>query len=412
MRLIREVSSLNVLYDRILHPSTVNLTYFWNFGIYASLCLIIQIVTGIFLAMHYTPEINFAFQSVEHIMRDVNYGWLLRYIHANGASMFFIVVYIHTFRGLYYSSFVYPRQPLWIVGVIILLLMIITGFLGYVLPWGQMSLWGATVITNLVSAVPKIGGDIVAWLWGGPCIGNATLNRFFSLHFFLPFVIAGLVAIHILFLHEFGSNSASGFGIAVPLDFQPFYPYFLIKDIHGIIFFILFFSIFVFFMPNYLGHPDNYIIANPLVTPPHIVPEWYFLPFYAILRAVPDKLGGVVAMISSILILAALPFILYPEVRSMAFRPFSKLLFWYMVLICLLLGWIGGKPVEYPFVEVGQVCSILYFSYFLILSPIIIDLEHFFWENHLYLSRFINTNKLNNLQTRHLYLNYVMFKYR
>lgn len=387
MRFFRQHSITNEILHRIEHPSTINLTYFWNFGIYATLCLVIQIITGIFLAMHYTPEIHLAFNSVEHIMRDVNYGWLLRYIHSNGASMFFIVVYIHIFRGLYYGSFVYPRQPLWGIGVIILLLMIITAFLGYVLPWGQMSFWGATVITNLVSAVPKIGNFIVVWLWGGPSIGNATLNRFFSFHYLLPFIIAALVLIHILLLHEFGSNSATGFGIGVPLDFQPFYPFFLIKDIHGLIFFLIFFSIFVFFMPNTLGHPDNYILANPLVTPPHIVPEWYLLPFYAILRAVPDKLGGVVAMIAAILILIALPFILVPEVRSMAFRPFSRIFFYYIVIICLLLGWVGGKPVEYPFVIFGQVVSVLYFLYFLFLSPILIKIEHFFWDNNLYLRR-------------------------
>jgi ubiquinol-cytochrome c reductase cytochrome b subunit len=396
MRFIKKHSALSELHSRVYHPSTVNLTYFWNFGVYATVCLIIQIITGIFLAMHYTAEINLAFDSVEHIMRDVNYGWLLRYIHANGASMFFIVVYIHTFRGLYYSSFVYPRQLLWCVGVIILLLMILTAFLGYVLPWGQMSFWGATVITNLVSAIPKVGSFIVTWLWGGPSISNATLNRFYSFHYLLPFIIAALVFIHILLLHEFGSNSATGFGLGVPLDFQPFYPFFLIKDLHGLVFFLIFFSVFVFFMPNALGHPDNYILANPLVTPAHIVPEWYFLPFYAILRAVPDKLGGVIAILASILVLLSLPFVLYPEVRSMAFRPFSKIFFWYIVCIALLLGWIGGKPVEYPFVIVGQFCSIMYFVYFLVISPIIIDLEHFFWDNDLYLSKFFNVNNLQN----------------
>jgi quinol-cytochrome oxidoreductase complex cytochrome b subunit len=390
MRFLNKYGVLSEIYSRLYHPSTINLTYFWNFGIYATFCLIIQIITGIFLAMHYIPDINLAFNSVEHIMTDVNYGWLLRYVHANGASMFFILVYIHTFRGLYYSSFVFPRQLLWVVGVILLLLMIITAFLGYVLPWGQMSFWGATVITNLVSAVPKIGNFIVTWLWGGPSINQATLNRFYSFHYLLPFIIFALVVVHILLLHEFGSNSAIGFGLGVPLDFQTFYPFFLIKDLYGVLLFFMFFSVFVFFMPNALGHPDNYILANPLVTPTHIVPEWYFLPFYAILRAVPDKLGGVIAMLAAILVLIALPYILFPEVRSMAFRPFSKFFFWYLVLICLLLGWMGGKPVEHPFVLVSRICSFLYFFYFIILSPILIDLEHFFWDNDLYLSKFKN----------------------
>lgn len=327
MRFLNKYGVLSEIYSRLYHPSTINLTYFWNFGIYATFCLIIQIITGIFLAMHYIPDINLAFNSVEHIMTDVNYGWLLRYVHANGASMFFILVYIHTFRGLYYSSFVFPRQLLWVVGVILLLLMIITAFLGYVLPWGQMSFWGATVITNLVSAVPKIGNFIVTWLWGGPSINQATLNRFYSFHYLLPFIIFALVVVHILLLHEFGSNSAIGFGLGVPLDFQTFYPFFLIKDFYGVLLFFMFFSVFVFFMPNALGHPDNYILANPLVTPTHIVPEWYFLPFYAILRAVPDKLGGVIAMLAAILVLIALPYILFPEVRIMAFRPFSKFFF-------------------------------------------------------------------------------------
>ena len=326
MRFIRTNTLANAIYQTgISYPAPINLTYYWNFGFYALTCLIIQIITGILLAMHYTPEINLAFISVEHIMRDLNYGWLLRYIHANGASMFFIVVYIHTFRGIYYSSFLHPRQGLWVVGVFILLLMIITAFLGYVLPWGQMSFWGATVITNLITAVPVVGKNILIWLWGGFAINNATLNRFFSLHYLLPFIIIGLVGIHILFLHEHGSNNP--LGIISDFDKSPFSPYYIIKDLYGIILFLIFFSIFIFFFPNTLGHPDNYLPANPLVTPPHIVPEWYFLPFYAILRSIPDKELGVIAMLASILSLLTLPFLIKPEIRSLTFRPISKVFF-------------------------------------------------------------------------------------
>jgi len=283
MRLKDRLPLIGTIYESLFsYPAPVNLTYLWNFGIYALVCLTIQIITGLALAMHYAPNIDLAFISVEHIMRDVNYGWLLRYVHANGASMFFIVVYIHMFRGLYYGSFIAPRQMLWIVGVAILLCMIITAFMGYVLPWGQMSFWGATVITNLFSAVPFFGQDIVAWLWGGFSIDNATLNRFYSLHFFLPFVITGLSGIHIALLHITGSNNP--LGISYAGDSNTFSPYYLVKDLYGIFWFLIFFGIFLFFAPNLLGHPDNYTPANPMVTPTHIVPEWYFLPFYAILR--------------------------------------------------------------------------------------------------------------------------------
>jgi len=292
MRLIKKDFLLNAVYNTaVVYPSPANLTYFWNFGIYAMVCLGIQILTGILLAMHYTPNIDLAFISVEHIMRDVNNGWLLRYVHSNGASMFFIVVFMHTFRGLYYGSYLYPRQILWLVGVVILLLMIVTAFMGYVLPWGQMSFWGATVITNLFSAIPYIGKDIVLWLWGGYAIDNATLTRFFSLHYFLPFVIAGLVAIHLIILHEVGSSNPVGVAFK-GIDYVPFTPQFTIKDLYGVLLFIAFYSCFIFFASNVLGHPDNYIPANPMVTPAHIVPEWYLLPFYAILRSIPDKLLG------------------------------------------------------------------------------------------------------------------------
>jgi len=360
-----------------MYPAPSNITYFWNFGIYSLLCLFIQIITGIFLAMHYAPHVNLAFDSVEHIMRDVNYGWLLRYIHANGASMFFIVVYIHTFRGLYYSSFLYPKEALWSVGVIILLIMILTAFMGYVLPWGQMSFWGATVITNFVTAVPFIGTDIVYWIWGGYSIDNATLNRFFSFHFVFPFLILALVGVHIIFLHEFGSNNP--LGVMFGVDAIYMYPYYIIKDLLGVLFFLMFFCFFVFFYPNILGHSDNYIPANPLVTPTHIVPEWYFLPFYAILRSIPNKLFGVLGLLFSILVLLALPYIIVPNVRSLDFRPFSKIVFWFFVLVALLLGWLGAKPASYPYVTIAQIATFFYFFILLIVFPLVAQLENRIW---------------------------------
>jgi quinol-cytochrome oxidoreductase complex cytochrome b subunit len=379
MRFIHSHPLLRIIHGSAIdYPAPTNLTYFWNFGIYALVCLAIQLVTGIALAMHYTPDVNLAFFSVEHIMRDVNAGWLLRYIHANGASMFFIVVYIHTFRGLYFGSYGHPRQFLWIIGAIILLLMIVTAFLGYVLPWGQMSFWGATVITNLFSAIPVVGNDIVLWLWGGYAIDNATLTRFFSLHYLLPIVLSALVVIHLFLLHLTGSNNPLGVDFRV--DELKFYPYYILKDLYGVILFLIFFSIFVFFAPNYLGHPDNYIPANPLSTPAHIVPEWYFLPFYAILRSIPNKLAGVLALAAAIICLFVIPFIHNFEVRSMAFRPLSRYAFWFFVGVALLLGWIGNKPVKYPFVDIGQLCTFLYFAYFLVIVPFIISLETYFWE--------------------------------
>lgn len=387
MRIVKSNFLLKALYYAgINHTTPINLSYLWNFGSLAMLCLVIQIVTGILLAMHYAADINLAFASVEHIMRDVNNGWLIRYMHANGASMFFIVVYAHMFRGIYYTSYIEPRQLVWVVGVVILLLMIITAFMGYVLPWGQMSFWGATVITNLFSAVPYIGKDIVFWLWGGYSIDNATLTRFYALHYLMPFVIAGAVILHIIFLHHAGSNNP--LGIPFTLDSTPFSPYYIIKDVYGVVLFGIFFGVFLFFLPNTLGHPDNYIMANPLVTPAHIVPEWYFLPFYAILRAVPDKLFGVVAMLAAILILAALPFYVRTEVRTLKFRPLSKLFFWFLVFDCFLLGWIGGKPAKYPYVQVGQFLSIFYFVYFIVLLPSLERLETFFWSNQDYLNKF------------------------
>jgi len=357
------------------YPTPLNLNYMWSFGSTAGICLVIQIITGIFLAMHYTPHVDLAFNSVEHIMRDVNNGWLIRYLHANGASMFFIVVYSHIFRGLYYGSYMYPRAKLWISGVIIFLLMMATAFMGYVLPWGQMSFWGATVITNLFSAIPFVGGAIVEWLWGGFSVDNATLNRFFSLHYLMPFVIAGLTVIHLSLLHTVGSNNP--LGINTNVESIPFYPYFYVKDLFAFFILIALFSFFVFFYPNALGHSDNYIPANPLVTPPHIVPEWYFLPFYAILRSIPDKLGGVVAMISAILALILLPFINTSEVRSSKFRPIFSIGYWFLVADFILLGWIGQKPVESPYIEVGMAGTLFYFSFLLILLPIIGILEKY-----------------------------------
>lgn len=316
--------------------------------------------------MHYVPNVEMAFQSVEHIMRDVNNGWFLRFLHSNGASMFFLVVYIHIFRGLYYGSYTYPRQIVWSIGIIILLLMIVTAFLGYVLPWGQMSFWAATVITNLASAVPIVGKDIVVWLWGGFAVGNPTLNRFFSLHYLLPFIILFLVFLHILFLHLSLSNNPLGFQSDV--DTTKFGPYFIIKDIYGILLFLVICVFFIFFYPNILSHPDNYIEANPLVTPTHIVPEWYFLPFYAILRSVPNKLLGVILLLTSILILIVMPFFLSYKVRSSNFRPMIKYLFWFFVFNCIILGWIGSKEIVTPYYEIGQASTYFYFSYFLVLS--------------------------------------------
>lgn len=358
----------------IAYPTPINIHYAWNFGFLSLICLVIQLITGIFLAMHYTPHISYAFYSVEHIMRDVNFGWLIRYLHANGASMFFIVVYFHIFRGLYFGSYTRPKQWVWVIGIVILLLMIITAFIGYVLPWGQMSLWGATVITNLVSAIPKIGNYIVFWLWGGFSVDNATLNRFFSLHYLLPFLIVAMSLVHLAFLHQEGSGNP--LGIESTSDKINLFPYFVIKDFLGLTFFAVFFAVFLYFFPNILGHSDNYIEANPMVTPTHIVPEWYFLPFYAILRSIPHKLGGVIAMLFSILILAGLPWLHSTEIRSSRFRPIYKILYWILISCCMLLGWIGGMPVEDPYISIGQFLSLFYFSYFLVILPVLGKIEN------------------------------------
>ena len=371
-----------------------NLNYWWNFGSLAGVCLVVQIITGIVLAMHYTPHTSMAFASVEHIMRDVNYGWLLRYIHANGASMFFIVVYIHMFRGLFFGSYRNPREMLWFLGLVIYLLMMATGFMGYVLPWGQMSFWGATVITNLFSAIPMVGDSIVAWLWGGFSVDNPTLNRFYSLHYLLPFVIVGVVILQIWALHIPGSNNPLGIDVKGPQDQVPFHPYYTAKDAFGIGVFFLVFAFFVFYAPNYLGHPDNYTEANPMVTPPHIVPEWYYLPFYAILRAIPDKLGGVIAMFAAILILFAMPWLDGSPARSARFRPIYRMLLWVFVADTVLLGYIGANApddilhlggVEIPFLILGRVATAFYFLFFLVIVPVVSR-----WETPLPLPKSIN----------------------
>jgi ubiquinol-cytochrome c reductase cytochrome b subunit len=357
------------------YPTPRNLSYWWNFGSLAGIMLVVMIVTGIVLAMHYAPNSATAFDSVERIMRDVNYGWLLRYIHMNGASLFFVVVYIHLFRGLYYGSYKYPRELLWMLGVVILLLMMATAFMGYVLPWGQMSYWGATVITNLFSAIPVVGSKIVTLLWGGYTVGNPTLNRFFSLHYLLPFVIVAVVGLHLIALHTHGSNNPLGIDHKGPGDSIPFHPYYTIKDSFGLAVFLLIFAILVFYAPNLLGDPQNYIPANPLQTPPDIVPEWYFLPFYAILRSVPSKLFGVLMMFSSILVLFVVPWLDTSPVRSAKFRPVYKKIFWLLLASVLVLGYVGAHPPEGVYVIEGRIAAFYYFFHFLVLLPLIGKLE-------------------------------------
>ena len=346
------------------YPTPKNLNYWWNFGSLAGMMLVVMILTGLFLAMNYTDNSLLAFNSVERIMRDVNWGWLLRYLHANGASFFFIVVYIHIFRGLYYGSYKAPREVLWWLGLVIYLLMMATGFLGYVLPWGQMSFWGATVITNLFSAIPVVGDYIVTWLWGGFSVDNPTLNRFFALHFLLPFVILGVVVVHVWALHTVKSNNPLGIDMKGPQDSIPFHPYYTIKDLVGVGVFLLIYLGVVFFAPNFFGEPDNYIPANPMVTPPHIVPEWYYLPFYAILRSIPDKLGGVICMFSAILIFFFLPWIDSSKVRSATFRPIYRQLFWLFLVDCFVLGYVGAHPPEGSMVLIGRICTFGYFAFF------------------------------------------------
>jgi len=352
-------------------PTPRNLNYWWTFGGILMVCLVVQLVSGIVLAMHYTPHADMAFDSVEHIMRNVNYGWLLRYMHANGASMFFIAVYIHMFRGMYYGSHKAPREVLWILGVILFLLMMATAFMGYVLPWGQMSFWGATVITSLFSAVPYFGDTITQLLWGGYAVDNPTLNRFYSLHYLLPFMIAGVVILHIWALHVPGNNNPTGINVKSKQDTLTFHPYYTVKDGFAVVVFLLFFALILFYAPNSLGEPDNYIEANPLATPEHIVPEWYFLPFYAILRAVPDKLGGVVAMFGAIALLFVLPWLDTSKVRSASFRPLYRQFFWIFVASCIGLGYLGAKPPEGAYVIWSRILTVYYFLHFLVILPVL-----------------------------------------
>nr|BAN08309.1 cytochrome b [Hynobius lichenatus] len=355
-------------------PTPSNLSSLWNFGSLLGICLIAQIITGLFLAMHYTADTSSAFSSVAHICRDVNYGWLVRNTHANGASFFFICIYMHIGRGLYYGSYMYKET--WNIGVILLFLVMATAFVGYVLPWGQMSFWGATVITNLLSAIPYMGDSLVQWIWGGFSVDKATLTRFFAFHFLFPFLIAGASIIHLLFLHETGSNNPTG--IHSNMDKVPFHPYFSYKDAMGFLIMLTALLILSLLSPNLLGDPDNFTPANPLVTPPHIQPEWYFLFAYAILRSIPNKLGGVLALLASIVILMLIPMIHTSKQRSLTFRPMTQTLFWLMVSNTLILTWIGGQPVEQPFIEIGQAASALYFSLFLIIMPL-----SGWWENKL-----------------------------
>ena len=352
-------------------PTPKNLNYFWTFGFILTMCLVTQIITGVILAMHYTPSVDSAFDSIEHIMRNVNYGWLIRYIHSNGASMFFLAVFIHMFRGLYYGSYKEPREVLWILGCIIYFLMIVTAFMGYVLPWGQMSFWAATVIINLVGTLPLIGDSLTQMLLGGFAVDNPTLNRFFSLHYLLPFIIFGVVILHIWALHVPGNNNPVGVSVQGKQDTVAFHPYYTVKDFFAYVVFLILFCYFIFYNPNILGHADNYIEADPMVTPAHIVPEWYLLPFYAILRAIPSKLGGVIFMFASIFVLVGLPWLDSSKVRSATFRPIYRKFFWVLVVTVILLGYLGAKPPEGIYLILARIATAYYFIHFLILLPLL-----------------------------------------
>ena len=376
MRILKSHPLLKMVNSYVIDsPQPSNISYLWNFGSLLAFCLIIQIITGVTLGMHYTPSISEAFDSVEHIMRDVNNGWLVRYLHSNTASAFFFLVYLHIGRGLYYGSYKAPRTLVWTIGTVLFILMMATAFLGYVLPYGQMSLWGATVITNLMSAIPWIGQDIVQFIWGGFSVNNATLNRFFALHFVLPFVLAALALMHLIALHD-SAGSSNPLGVSGNYDRLPFHPYYIFKDLITIFLFILVLSIFVFFMPNALGDSENYVMANPMQTPPAIVPEWYLLPFYAILRSIPNKLLGVIAMFAAILALLIMPFTDLSKLRGNQFRPLSKIAFFIFVANFLILMQLGAKHVESPFIEFGQISTILYFAHFLIIVPFVTLLEN------------------------------------
>jgi ubiquinol-cytochrome c reductase cytochrome b subunit len=376
MRILKSHPLLKMVNSYVIDsPQPSNISYLWNFGSLLAFCLIIQIITGVTLGMHYTPSISEAFDSVEHIMRDVNNGWLVRYLHSNTASAFFFLVYLHIGRGLYYGSYKAPRTLVWTIGTILFIAMMATAFLGYVLPYGQMSLWGATVITNLMSAIPWIGQDIVQFIWGGFSVNNATLNRFFALHFVLPFVLAALALMHLIALHD-SSGSSNPLGVSGNYDRLPFHPYYIFKDLITIFLFIIVLSIFVFFMPNVLGDSENYVMANPMQTPPAIVPEWYLLPFYAILRSIPNKLLGVIAMFAAILALLTMPFTDLSKLRGNQFRPLSKIAFFIFVANFLILMQLGAKHVESPFIEFGQISTVLYFAHFLIIVPFVTLLEN------------------------------------
>ena len=376
MRILKNYPLLKLVNSYVIDsPTPSNISYLWNFGSLLGFCLVIQIVTGVTLGMHYTPNVLEAFDSVEHIMRDVNNGWLLRYLHSNTASAFFFLVYLHIGRGLYYGSYKAPRTLVWTIGTVLFIAMMATAFLGYVLPYGQMSLWGATVITNLMSAIPWIGQDIVQFIWGGFSVNNATLNRFFALHFVLPFVLAALALMHLIALHD-SAGSSNPLGVSGNYDRLPFHPYYIFKDLITIFLFIIVLSIFVFFMPNVLGDSENYVMANPMQTPPAIVPEWYLLPFYAILRSIPNKLLGVIAMFAAILALLIMPFSDLSKLRGNQFRPLSKIAFFIFVANFLILMQLGAKHVESPFIEFGQISTVLYFAHFTIIVPFVTLLEN------------------------------------